>query len=80
MSSATSAPSRSLIKAALIDLNGTLHIGDQAIPNSIAALKRLRDAGILVRDSFAMGTIHIVISPALRSGLSATPARTPLLH
>ncbi len=36
------------IKAALVDLNGTLHIGNQAIPNSIEALKRLRDAGILV--------------------------------
>lgn len=38
-----------IIKAALIDLNGTLHIGNQAIPNSIAALQRLRDAGVLVR-------------------------------
>lgn len=46
--SAVSPPSLRIIKAALVDLNGTLHIGNQPIPHSIAALKRLRDAGILV--------------------------------
>ena len=35
-------------KAALIDLNGTLHIGTREIPGSIAALSRLRQSGIKV--------------------------------
>lgn len=34
------------IRAALIDLNGTLHVGVAATPGSQAALQQLRDAGV----------------------------------
>ncbi|XP_026461842.1 haloacid dehalogenase-like hydrolase domain-containing protein 2 [Ctenocephalides felis] len=37
------------IKAALIDLSGTLHIGNSIIPNSINALNELQSSGCLVR-------------------------------
>lgn len=37
------------VKAALIDLNGTLHVGDAAVPGSQAALQRLREAGVACR-------------------------------
>lgn len=37
------------IQAALVDLNGTLHVGDAATPGAQAALQRLRDAGVAVR-------------------------------
>ena len=33
-------------KALLIDLAGVLHVGDQVIPGAVAALARLRDAGV----------------------------------
>lgn len=36
-------------RAVLIDLAGVLHIGDTAIPGSVAALARLRDAQLPVR-------------------------------
>lgn len=36
-------------QAALIDLAGVLHVGDQAIPGSVAALARLRAAGLPLR-------------------------------
>ena len=38
-----------LIKGALIDLNGTLHVADADIPGSVAALQRLRAAGVQCR-------------------------------
>lgn len=34
------------IRAALIDLSGTLHIGDNAIPGAVQAMQRLRDRNI----------------------------------
>ncbi|CAB3378538.1 Hypothetical predicted protein [Cloeon dipterum] len=37
------------IRAVLIDLSGTLHIDDTAIPGAVEALKRLRSSGIKVR-------------------------------
>ncbi|KAL4447844.1 hypothetical protein ABPG75_005063 [Micractinium tetrahymenae] len=37
------------IHAALIDLNGTLHVGDAATPGAQAALQRLRAAGVQAR-------------------------------
>lgn len=37
------------LQAALIDLNGTLHVGDSEIPGSVAALRRLREAGVACR-------------------------------
>jgi HAD superfamily hydrolase (TIGR01458 family) len=39
----------SSIHAVLIDLSGTLHIGDQVIPGAVQAVQRLRDAGKRVR-------------------------------
>ncbi|XP_075145270.1 haloacid dehalogenase-like hydrolase domain-containing protein 2 [Haematobia irritans] len=37
------------IKAALIDLSGTLHVEDQPTPDAVNALKRLRESGILIK-------------------------------
>lgn len=37
------------IRSALVDLNGTLHVADREIEGSVAALQRLRDAGIKCR-------------------------------
>ncbi|XP_034098575.1 haloacid dehalogenase-like hydrolase domain-containing protein 2 [Drosophila albomicans] len=37
------------IKAALIDLSGTLHVEDDPTPNAVAALQRLRESGISVK-------------------------------
>uniref|UniRef100_A0A1B0GDE4 Haloacid dehalogenase-like hydrolase domain-containing protein 2 n=2 Tax=Glossina TaxID=44049 RepID=A0A1B0GDE4_GLOMM len=37
------------IKAALVDLSGTLHVEDQPTPNAVEALKRLRDSGVAIR-------------------------------
>ncbi|EDW02790.1 haloacid dehalogenase-like hydrolase domain-containing protein 2 [Drosophila grimshawi] len=37
------------IKAALIDLSGTLHVEDDPTPNAPVALQRLRDSGVSVR-------------------------------
>lgn len=37
------------IRAALIDLNGTLHVGDAATPGAQAALQRLRASGVAAR-------------------------------
>uniref|UniRef100_A0A1Q3FIR1 Haloacid dehalogenase-like hydrolase domain-containing protein 2 n=1 Tax=Culex tarsalis TaxID=7177 RepID=A0A1Q3FIR1_CULTA len=37
------------VKAALIDLSGTLHVEDQPTEGAIDALKRLRDAGVAVK-------------------------------
>lgn len=37
------------IRAALVDLNGTLHVGDAAVPGAQAALQRLREAGVECR-------------------------------
>ncbi|GAA6028330.1 hypothetical protein JCM8097_006979 [Rhodosporidiobolus ruineniae] len=37
------------LRALLIDLSGTLHVGDVPIPGAAAAVKRLRKAGIIVR-------------------------------
>ncbi|XP_075549594.1 haloacid dehalogenase-like hydrolase domain-containing protein 2 [Dermacentor variabilis] len=37
------------IKAALIDLSGTLHVDDNIIPNAVEALERLRAAGIKIK-------------------------------
>ncbi|KAJ1957645.1 hypothetical protein EC988_000724 [Linderina pennispora] len=39
----------SIIKGALLDLSGTLHIDKVATPNAVAALKKLRAAGVKVR-------------------------------
>ena len=47
MPPATNAPRRP--KAALIDLAGVLHVGDQAIAGAVAALARLRVAGLRLR-------------------------------
>jgi len=33
----------------LLDLSGTLHVGDEATPGAVAALKRLRSSGVAVR-------------------------------
>ncbi|XP_002067164.2 haloacid dehalogenase-like hydrolase domain-containing protein 2 [Drosophila willistoni] len=37
------------IKAALIDLSGTLHVEDEPTPNAIEALTKLRNAGVRVK-------------------------------
>ncbi|XP_030376641.1 haloacid dehalogenase-like hydrolase domain-containing protein 2 [Scaptodrosophila lebanonensis] len=37
------------LKAALIDLSGTLLIEDKPTPNAVEALKRLRDSGVFVK-------------------------------
>ncbi|GAB4821247.1 hypothetical protein N2152v2_008293 [Parachlorella kessleri] len=37
------------VRGALVDLNGTLHVADQEIEGSVAALQKLRDAGIECR-------------------------------
>ena len=42
------------VRAALIDLSGTIHVEDHEVPGAIAAIQRLRDAGIGVR--FATNT------------------------
>ncbi|KAL4442466.1 hypothetical protein ABPG77_005050 [Micractinium sp. CCAP 211/92] len=49
MSSARGATAPPRIQAALIDLNGTLHVGDATTPGAQAALQRLRDAGVAAR-------------------------------
>jgi hypothetical protein len=46
--SASSAPLAG-IKAVLLDLSGTLHVGSSATPGAVAALARLRRAGIPLR-------------------------------
>ncbi|XP_011189365.2 haloacid dehalogenase-like hydrolase domain-containing protein 2 [Zeugodacus cucurbitae] len=38
-----------VIKAALIDLSGTLHIDDEPTPDAVSALKRLRDTNIHIK-------------------------------
>ena len=38
-----------MIRALLIDLSGTLHIGSDPTPSAVKALQRLRDAGIPFR-------------------------------
>jgi ribonucleotide monophosphatase NagD (HAD superfamily) len=43
------ASSRPFIRAILIDLSGTLHIGSSPTPNAVDALKRLRSAEISFR-------------------------------
>ncbi|KAM4709052.1 haloacid dehalogenase-like hydrolase domain-containing protein 2 isoform 1-T2 [Discoglossus pictus] len=40
---------RRIIKAVLVDLSGTLHIEDTAVPGAQEALKRLRKAPVVVR-------------------------------
>ncbi|KAM4808768.1 haloacid dehalogenase-like hydrolase domain-containing protein 2 [Rhinophrynus dorsalis] len=40
---------RRILKAVLVDLSGTLHIEDAAVPGAQDALKRLRDAPISIR-------------------------------
>lgn len=37
------------VKAALIDLSGTLHVEDDPTPNAVAALQRLRDSRVSVK-------------------------------
>ncbi|GAA5950748.1 hypothetical protein JCM21900_000504 [Sporobolomyces salmonicolor] len=37
------------LRALLIDLSGTLHVGDTPTPNASAALKHLRESGIVLR-------------------------------
>ncbi|KAM8716493.1 hypothetical protein ACLKA7_003381 [Drosophila subpalustris] len=39
----------SSIKAALVDLSGTLHVEDDPTPNAVDALQRLRDSGVSVK-------------------------------
>lgn len=38
-----------MIRAVLIDLSGTLHIGHRALPGAVEAVRRLRQAGLQVR-------------------------------
>jgi ribonucleotide monophosphatase NagD (HAD superfamily) len=40
---------RPAVRAILIDLSGTLHIGSSALPGAAAALRLLRDAGVPLR-------------------------------
>ncbi|KAG8456811.1 hypothetical protein GDO86_002556 [Hymenochirus boettgeri] len=40
---------RQMLKAVLVDLSGTLHIEDTAIPGAQEALKRLREAPVVLR-------------------------------
>ncbi|XP_065262109.1 haloacid dehalogenase-like hydrolase domain-containing protein 2 [Emys orbicularis] len=40
---------RRVLKAVLVDLSGTLHIEDSAVPGSQEALKRLRNAPVAIR-------------------------------
>ncbi|XP_071497518.1 haloacid dehalogenase-like hydrolase domain-containing protein 2 [Diadema antillarum] len=40
---------RSRLKAVLIDLSGTIHIEDLAIPGAVSALKRLRDGALKIK-------------------------------
>uniref|UniRef100_A0A287D6P7 Haloacid dehalogenase-like hydrolase domain-containing protein 2 n=1 Tax=Ictidomys tridecemlineatus TaxID=43179 RepID=A0A287D6P7_ICTTR len=40
---------RRALKAVLVDLNGTLHIEDAAVPGAQEALKRLRSSSVIVR-------------------------------
>ncbi|XP_036017200.1 haloacid dehalogenase-like hydrolase domain-containing protein 2 isoform X1 [Mus musculus] len=40
---------RRALKAVLVDLNGTLHIEDAAVPGAQEALKRLRATSVMVR-------------------------------
>jgi len=37
------------IRGVLIDLSGTVHVGEKAIPGAVEALARLRQSGIPVR-------------------------------
>ena len=37
------------IRGVLIDLSGTVHVGDKAIPGAVEALARLRQSGIPVK-------------------------------
>lgn len=41
--------SRPFIRAILIDLSGTIHIGNTPTPNAVQALQRLRRAGVPFR-------------------------------
>lgn len=60
------------IQAALIDLNGTLHVGDAAIPGAKAALQRLRDAGVAARfvTNTAKDTIDNLLALVQRLGFA----------
>ncbi|KZT62386.1 hypothetical protein CALCODRAFT_446211, partial [Calocera cornea HHB12733] len=49
MSSSVPRPSLKHIKALLIDLSGTLHVGDEPTPRAADALDRLRTAGVPFR-------------------------------
>ena len=38
-----------MFKAVLVDLSGTLHVGDQVIPGAIEACRRLQESQVTVR-------------------------------
>src|SRR5690242_5984318 len=38
-----------MIKGVLLDLSGTLHVGDTPIPGALAAVRRLEEAGVPLR-------------------------------
>ena len=40
---------RVAVRAALVDLSGTLHVEDEAVAGAVAAIQRLKDAGVAVR-------------------------------
>lgn len=41
---------QSAIRGVLIDVSGTVHVADKAIPGAVKALDRLRASGIPVKD------------------------------
>ena len=75
------------IRAALIDLSGTLHVEKEAIPGAQAALRRLREARMKLRYVLGqnMSALHklrlsrsnsiVVVSVRMCAGLSPTPPR-----
>jgi HAD superfamily hydrolase (TIGR01458 family) len=38
-----------MIKGVLLDLSGTLHVGDRPIPGAVSAVRRLEESGVMLR-------------------------------
>jgi ribonucleotide monophosphatase NagD (HAD superfamily) len=52
------------VRAALVDINGTLYVGSEPVPGAVQALQRLRGAGVAVR--FVTNTTKQTVGELLR--------------
>lgn len=61
-----------MIKGVLLDLSGTLHVGDTPIPGALEAIRRLEEAGVLVRfvTNTSRKTRHMLHDDLCRMGFT----------